>query len=186
MVRDIRVEGLQRTEPGTVFTYLPIKVGETVDAQKITEALRALYATGFFKDVRIEAEGQDLIVTIAERPAIASITFEGLKEFEKEVVLKALKEVGLADSRIFDRSLLERAEQELKRQYLSRGKYAVQITTTVTPLERNRVAINFSLSKAKRPRFAKSILLVLKPTRKRVVGSVRTDDPHLDVLVHQE
>ena len=145
VVRDIRVEGLQRTEPGTVFTYLPIKVGETVDAQKITEALRALYATGFFKDVRIEAEGQDLIVTIAERPAIASITFEGLKEFEKEVVLKALKEVGLADSRIFDRSLLERAEQELKRQYLSRGKYAVQITTTVTPLERNRVAINFSI-----------------------------------------
>ena len=145
VVRDIRIEGLQRTEPGTVFTYLPIKVGETVDAQKITEAIRALYATGFFKDVRIEAEGHELIVSIAERPAIASITFEGMKEFEKDVVLKSLKEVGLADSRIFDRSVLERAEQELKRQYLSRGKYAVQITTTVTPLERNRVAINFAI-----------------------------------------
>ena len=145
VVRDIRIEGLQRTEPGTVFTYLPIKVGETVDAQKITEAIRALYATGFFKDVRIEAVGHELIVTIAERPAIASITFEGMKEFEKDVVLKSLKEVGLADSRIFDRSVLERAEQELKRQYLSRGKYAVQITTTVTPLERNRVAINFAI-----------------------------------------
>lgn len=82
VVRDIRVEGLQRTEPDTVFTYLPIKVGETVDAAKITEAIRALYATGFFKDVRIEAEGHDLIVSIVERPAIASITFEGLKEFE--------------------------------------------------------------------------------------------------------
>ena len=145
VVRDIRVEGLQRTEPGTVFTYLPIKVGETVDAAKITESIRALYATGFFKDVRIEAEGHDLIVSVVERPAIASITFEGLKEFEKDVVLKALKEVGLADSRIFDRSVLERAEQELKRQYLSRGKYAVQITTTVTPLERNRVGINFDI-----------------------------------------
>ena len=145
VVRDIRVEGLQRTEPGTVFTYLPIKVGETVDAQKITEAIRALYATGFFKDVRIEAVGHELIVTIAERPAIASITFEGMKEFEKDVVLKSLKEVGLADSRIFDRSVLERAEQELKRQYLSRGKYGVEITTTVTPLERNRVAINFAI-----------------------------------------
>src|SRR5574343_622399 len=145
VVRDIRVEGLQRTEPGTVFTYLPIKVGETVDAAKITESIRALYATVFFKDVRIEAEGHDLIVSVVERPAIASITFEGLKEFEKDVVLKALKEVGLADSRIFDRSVLERAEQELKRQYLSRGKYAVQITTTVTPLERNRVGINFDI-----------------------------------------
>jgi outer membrane protein insertion porin family len=145
VVQDIRVEGLQRTEAGTVFTYLPIKVGETVDTEKVSESLRALYATGFFKDVRIEAEGHVLIVSVVERPAIASITFEGMKEFEKDVVLKSLKEVGLADSRIFDRSVLERAEQELKRQYLSRGKYAVQITTTVTPLERNRVGINFNI-----------------------------------------
>ncbi|MEN9879398.1 MAG: outer membrane protein assembly factor BamA [Pseudomonadota bacterium] len=145
VVRDIRVEGLQRTEPGTVFTYLPIKVGETVDNEKVSESIRTLYATGFFKDVRIEAEGNVLIVSVVERPAIASITFEGMKEFEKDVVLKALREVGLADSRIFDRSVLERAEQELKRQYLSRGKYAVQITTTVTPLERNRVGINFNI-----------------------------------------
>ena len=145
VVQDIRVEGLQRTEPGTIFTYLPIKVGETVDSEKVSEAIRALFATGFFKDVRIEAEGRVLIVSVVERPAIASITFEGMKEFEKDVVLKALKEVGLADSRIFDRAILERAEQELKRQYLSRGKYAVQITTTVTPLERNRVGINFNI-----------------------------------------
>ena len=145
VVQDIRVEGLQRTEPGTVFTYLPIKVGETVDTEKVSESIRALYATGFFKDVRIEAEGRVLIVSVVERPAIASITFEGMKEFEKDVVLKALKEVGLADSRIFDRSILERAEQELKRQYLAKGKYAVQITTTVTPLERNRVGINFNI-----------------------------------------
>lgn len=145
VVQDIRVEGLQRTEPGTIFTYLPIKVGETVDTEKVSESIRALYATGFFKDVRIEAEGRVLIVSVVERPAIASITFEGMKEFEKDVVLKALKEVGLADSRIFDRSILERAEQELKRQYLAKGKYAVQITTTVTPLEHNRVGINFNI-----------------------------------------
>lgn len=145
VIQDIRVEGLQRTEPGTVFTYLPVKVGETVDSQKISESIRALYATGFFKDVRIEAEGRVLVVSIVERPAVASITFEGMKEFEKDVVLKALKDVGLAESRIFDRSVLERAEQELKRQYLTKGKYGVQITTTVTPLERNRVSINFNI-----------------------------------------
>src|SRR5574343_2033400 len=92
VVQDIRVEGLQRTEAGTVFTYLPIKVGETVDTEKVSESLRALYATGFFKDVRIEAEGRVLIVSVVERPAIASITFEGMKEFEKDVVLKALKD----------------------------------------------------------------------------------------------
>lgn len=145
VVQDIRVEGLQRTEPGTVFTYLPIKVGETVDSEKVSEAIRALYATGFFKDVRIESEGHVLVVSVVERPAIASITFEGMKEFEKDAVLKSLREVGLADSRIFDRSVLERAEQELKRQYLARGKYSVEISTTVTPLERNRVGINFNI-----------------------------------------
>ena len=98
IVKDIRVEGIQRTEAGTVFSYLPIKVGDVMDEDKATEAIKALYATGFFKDVRIEAEGHDLIVSVVERPAIASITFEGLKEFEKDVVLKALKEVADARS----------------------------------------------------------------------------------------
>ncbi len=144
-VKDIRLEGLQRTEAGTVFSYLPVRVGETFNDEKGAAAIKALYATGFFKDVRIEADGNVLVVFVEERPAVASIEFAGMKEFEKDVLVKALKEIGLAEARIFDKSLLDRAEQELKRQYLARGMYAVQITTTVTPMERNRVAINFSV-----------------------------------------
>ena len=144
-VKDIRIEGLQRTEAGTVFSYLPVRVGETFSDEKGAAAIKALFATGFFKDVRIEAEGNVLVVFVEERPAIATIEFSGMKEFDKETVLKSLKEVGFAEARIFDKSLSERAEQELKRQYLSRGIYGVQITTTVTPMERNRVAINFAI-----------------------------------------
>ncbi|MBL8446890.1 MAG: outer membrane protein assembly factor BamA [Zoogloeaceae bacterium] len=145
-VRDIRVEGLQRTEAGTVFSYLPVKVGDRFTNEKASEAVKALFATGFFKDVRVEVEGDVVVVLVDERPAIAQIDFVGVKEFDKEVLRKGLKEVGLAESRIFDRSLLEKAEQELKRQYLSRGFYAAQITTTVTPLERNRVGLNFAVT----------------------------------------
>ncbi len=145
-VKDIRVEGIQRTEPGTIFSYLPIKVGDTLTEEKAAEAIKSLYATGFFKDVRLEADGDVLVVAVVERPAIAEITFAGQKEFDKDKLREALKQIGLAQGRIFDRSLLEKAEQELKTQYLSRGRYAVEITTTVTPLERNRVAINFSIA----------------------------------------
>jgi len=145
-VKDIRLEGMQRTEAGTVFSYLPVRVGETFNDEKGAAAVKALYATGFFKDVRIEADGNVLVVFVEERPAIAVVEFSGIKEFEKDVLVKALKEIGLAEARIFDKSLVDRAEQELKRQYLSRGMYSAQITTTVTPMERNRVAINFAVS----------------------------------------
>ncbi|ATE59997.1 outer membrane protein assembly factor BamA [Thauera sinica] len=145
VVKDIRVEGIQRTEAGTVFNYLPVRVGDRFDEAQAAEAIRALFATGFFSDVRIEAENDVIVVVVDERPAIAQIDFVGVKEFDKEALKKGLREVGLAESRIFDRALLERAEQELKRQYLSRGKYSATITTTVTPLERNRVGINFAV-----------------------------------------
>lgn len=145
VVRDIRVEGIQRTEAGTVFNYLPVRVGESFNDEKAAQAIKALFATGFFKDVRIEAEGDVLVVVIEERPAIASLDFTGMKEFDKDAIKKGLREVGLAESRIFDRAVLDRAEQELKRQYLSRGRYSVDVKTTVTPLERNRVAINFQV-----------------------------------------
>ncbi len=144
-VRDIRVEGVQRTEAGTIFSYLPIKVGERVDDEKVAQAVKALYATGFFRDVRIEAQGDILVVTVQERPTISSLTFVGNKEFDTETIKKALKEIGIADARIFDRSALDRAEQELKRQYITRGKYAATVQTTVTPQERNRVALNFTI-----------------------------------------
>jgi outer membrane protein insertion porin family len=146
VVKDIRVEGLQRTEPGTVFSYLPVKVGETMDEEKARQALRALYATGFFQDVRLEVDRDVLVVSVRERPAIAQIDFVGMKEFEPDNLKKALRELGLAEGRIFDRSLLDGAEQEIKRQYLSRGLYGAEVQTTVTPLERNRVGITVSVS----------------------------------------
>jgi outer membrane protein insertion porin family len=144
-VRDIRVEGIQRTEAGTVFNYLPVRIGDTFDDDKAAAAIKALYATGFFKDVRIETEGDVLVVSVEERPAIASVEFTGTKEFEKDKLRKALKDLGLGESRILDKSLVDRAEQELKRQYLSRGLYGVKITTTVTPIERNRVNVTFAV-----------------------------------------
>ena len=144
-VKDIRVEGIQRTEAGTVFSYLPVRVGDTFNDEKAAAAIKALYATGFFKDVRVEADGNVLVIMVEERPAIASVDFTGTKEFDKTQLTKSLKDLGLGESRILDKSLVDRAEQELKRQYLSRGLYGVQITTTITPLERNRVGVTFTV-----------------------------------------
>jgi outer membrane protein insertion porin family len=144
-VKDIRVEGIQRTEAGTVFSYLPVKVGETLTAENASNAIKALYATGFFKDVRLEVNQDVLTVIVQERPAIASVDFVGMKEFSKEDMSKGLKDLGLAEGRILDRALLDKAEQELKRQYYNRGMYAVQVKATTTPLERNRVAVSFDV-----------------------------------------
>ena len=144
-VKDIRVEGIQRTEAGTVFSYLPVRVGETFSDEKSVAAIKALYATGFFKDVRLEVDGDVLVVLVEERPAIAAVEFTGTKEFEKDVLVKALKEIGVGEAKIFDKASVDRAEQELKRQYLSHGLYGVKITTTVTPIERNRVNVVFAV-----------------------------------------
>ena len=144
-IRDIRVEGVQRTEPGTVFTYLPVKVGDRIDDERAAQSIKALYATGFYSDVRLEAEGDVLIVFVQERPAIASIDFEGMREFTKENLKDGLKQAGISEAKIYDKSLLDRAEKELKRQYTNRGFYGAVIKTTVTPLERNRVALRFDI-----------------------------------------
>ena len=145
VIRDIRVEGVQRTEAGTVFTYLPVKVGERIDDEKAAASIKALYATGFYSDVRLEADGDVLIVFVQERPAIASIDIEGAKEFTKDNLKDGLKQAGIAESKIYDKSLLDRAEKELKRQYTGRGFYSAVVKTTVTPLERNRVALRFDI-----------------------------------------
>lgn len=145
VVRDIRVEGLQRTEAGTVFSYLPIKVGETLNDERAASAIKALFATGFFKDVKLEAQGDVLIVAVEERPSISKLSFSGMKEFSEDDLKTGLKQTGLAEGRVFDKGLLDRAEQELKRQYFNRGLYSVQVVTTVTPLERNRVALQFDV-----------------------------------------
>jgi outer membrane protein insertion porin family len=145
VVKDIRVEGVQRTEPGTVFGYLPVKVGDQMTDDKAAESVKALFATGFFKDVRIEVDKDVVVIYLEERPAIATVDISGSKDIEKDVLKKAVRDVGLVEARLFDRSQLEKAEQEIKRQYLARGRYAIKVTTTVTPLERNRVGLTFAI-----------------------------------------
>jgi outer membrane protein insertion porin family len=145
VVRDVRVDGLQRVDAGTVFSYLPVKVGETFTQQDATQAIQKLYGSGFFSDVNIDSENGVLVVTVKERPTIASVTFNGMREFDAKELTKSLSKVGFGSGRIFDQSLLERAVFELKQQYLSKGKYAVQINPIVTPLPRNRVGISFDI-----------------------------------------
>ena len=148
-VRDIRVEGIQRTDAGTVFNYLPVKVGEVLDDARASEAIKALFETGFFNDIRLDRSGDVLVVIVQERPAIANIEVSGSKQFPAEQLEEGLRQVGLRESRIFDRALLNRAEQEIKGQYISSGRYGVEIETTVTPLERNRVALSFSITEGR-------------------------------------
>jgi outer membrane protein insertion porin family len=145
-LRDIRVEGLQRVEPGTVFASLPFRVGDTYSDDKGAAAIRSLFGLGLFNDVRIEVNGDVVVVVVEERPTVADISFSGVKEFDNEVLRKALRDVGLTEARPYDKALADRAEQELKRQYLNRSMYAAQVVTTVTPTERNRVNLNFSVT----------------------------------------
>ncbi|HEX7384787.1 MAG TPA: outer membrane protein assembly factor BamA [Burkholderiaceae bacterium] len=145
-LKDIRVEGLQRTDAGTVFASLPFRVGDTYTDEKGAAALRALFATGLFKDVRIEIEGDVAVVIVDERPIIANVEFVGIKEFDKDALTKSLKDVGIGEGQPFDKALADRAEQELKRQYLTRSLYGAEVVTTITPLERNRVNVLFTVN----------------------------------------
>ena len=145
-IKDIRVEGLQRTDPGTVFAALPFRIGDTYTDDKGAAALRALFATGLFKDVRIEIDQQVAVVIIDERSIIATVSFVGLKEFDKEPLTKSLRDAGIAEGLPFDRAVIDRAEQEIKRQYLSRSLYGAEVVTTVTPMERNRVSVTFTMT----------------------------------------
>ncbi len=146
VLKDIRVEGLQRTDPGTVFAALPFRIGDTYTDDKGAIALRALFATGLFKDVRIDIEGEVAVVIVDERAVIANVTFVGLKEFDKDQLIKSLKDSGIGEGLPFDRSIVDRAEQEIKRQYLTRSLYGAEVVTTITPLERNRVNVTFTMN----------------------------------------
>ena len=145
VMTDIRVEGLQRVEPGTVFASLPFKVGETYSDEKGTAAIRSLFSLGLFKDVRIQTLQAVVLVIVEERPIISSVEFVGTKEFDKDTLKKALREIGLSDGRPFDKALADRAEQEIKRQYINKSLYGAEITSTITPIERNRVNLTFSV-----------------------------------------
>jgi outer membrane protein insertion porin family len=172
-IKDIRVEGIQRTEPGTVFSYLPVKVGDTLDDERATASLRALFATGFFKDVELKTEQGVLVVVVKERPTVASVEINGVKDFPKDQLRDNLKIVGLAEGRILDKSVLEKSVNELKRQYVARGKYAVEVKSTVKELERNRVAVSFDVEEG----------LASKIRRINIVGNqVYKEDDLLDVM----
>ncbi|WP_312305623.1 outer membrane protein assembly factor BamA [Pulveribacter sp.] len=145
-VQDIRVEGLQRVEPGTIFASLPMRVGDEYNDEKGAAAIRALFALGLFKDVRLEASGNVLVVVVEERPTVADVDFAGTKEFDKDTLKKAMRDVGLTEGRPFDKALADRAEQELKRQYINRSLYGAEVVTTVTPIERNRVNVTFTVT----------------------------------------
>jgi len=158
-VRDIRIEGLQRVEPGTVFASLPFRIGDEYNDEKGSAAIRALFGLGLFKDVRVEVNGDVLVVIVEERPTVADVDFVGAREFDKDALKKALREIGLTEGRPYDQSLADRAEQELKRQYINRSLYGAEVVTTVTPIERNRVNLTFAVTEGE-PAKIKEIRIV--------------------------
>jgi outer membrane protein insertion porin family len=151
-IADIRVEGLQRISAGTVFTYLPVEKGDTLDRGTSSEAIRALFRTGFFSDVRLERQGEILVVVVSERPAINTITLTGNKDIKTEDLLGGLRNIGLSEGETFNPLNLDRVTQELIRQYNNRGKYNVTITPTISELDRNRVDIGIVIAEGKAAR----------------------------------
>ena len=187
VLRDIRVEGLQRTDAGTVFASLPFRVGDTYNDEKGAAALRALFATGLFKDVRIEIEGSVVVVIVEERPIIANVDFVGLKEFDKDALIKSLRDVGIGEGLPFDKALADRAEQELKRQYLTRSLYGAEVVTTVTPIERNRVNVTFTVTEGEAATISEIRIVGTKAfSREHAARPVRPGHRRLADLVHQD
>ena len=154
-IADIRIEGLQRVPAGTVFSHLPIQVNDTVSEDVTAEIIRALYATGDFDDVQVRRADDVLVIQVRERPAIAQIDLVGNQSIKTEVLKQALKDIGLAEGRTFKRMALDRIEQELRQQYLMAGKYGVGVTSTVSPLERNRVAVRIEIAEGLTARIKK-------------------------------
>ena len=149
-VSNIRIEGLQRISEGTIYNYLPVNIGDHLNAQRVREAMRALYTTGFFRDVELRRDGTVLIVAVAERPSLESVDIKGNKDIKTEDLQKSLRNVGLAAGKTFDRSTLDEVTQYLTDQYYSRGKYAVQIDTKVENLPDNRVRVNINIKEGSR------------------------------------
>ncbi len=183
-VGDIRVEGLQRISEGTVFNYLPVNIGDHLDGQRIGEAMRALYATGFFRDVELRRDGNTLLVVVVERPSIAKFEIKGNKDIKTEDLQKSLRNVGLATGKIFDRSVLDEVKQYLTDQYFSRGKYAVRVDTKVTDLPGNKVDVVVDIKEGKRAKIR--MINLVGNTRlqgKGILAEPRAEDAELAVLV---
>src|ERR1700683_621902 len=149
-VSNIRIQGLQRISEGTVYNYLPVNIGDHLNPQRVREAMRALYATGFFRDVELRREGNILLVVVVERPSIAKFEVKGNKDIKTEDLTKSLRNVGLAQGKTFDRSVLDEVKQYLTDQYFSRGKYAVRVDTQVTDLPGNKVDVLVDIKEGKR------------------------------------
>src|SRR5260221_14438407 len=157
---------------------MPVKVGERSDDDKAAQAIKALYATGFYSDARLESDGDVLIVFVQERPAIATIDIEGSREFTKDNLKDGLKQAGISEAKIYDKSVLDRAEKELKRQYTSRGFYGAKITTTVTPLERNRVALRFDVDEGNVTKIADINIIGAKDfTERQLLRQIKLTTP---------
>jgi outer membrane protein insertion porin family len=178
-VGDIRVEGLQRISEGTVFNYLPVNIGDHLDGQRIGEAMRALYATGFFRDVELRRDGNTLLVVVVERPSIAKFEIKGNKDIKTEDLQKSLRNVGLAQGKTFDRSVLDEVKQYLTDQYFSRGKYAVRVDTKITELPGNKVDVVVDIKEGKRAKI-EMINLVGNTTfkEKDVLGTLELKTPN--------
>jgi len=146
LIKDIRVEGLQRISAGTVFNFLSVKVGDEMSNKDAKSIIRSLYKSKYFSDVGVEQEDGVLVIKVTERPAVSSIEFVGNKDLESDELLKALQQMGFSEGQVFEQAMLERVELELERQYFSRGKYGVTIESEVTPLPRNRVAIRITMA----------------------------------------
>lgn len=149
IIEDIRLEGLERITAGTVFNYLPVKVDDAFDESRYSEAVGALFKTGFFEDVRLERDGNILVFIFKERPAIGSITINGNTDIETDDLLENLRQVDFAEGRVFVQAQLDQVERELQRQYFALGKYAAKVSSSATPLNDNRVAIVIDVSEGK-------------------------------------
>ena len=169
VIEDIRVEGLKRITPGTVFNYLPMKVGDKFNDSTSSDAVRALFKTGFFDDVKVEKDGNNLVLIFKERPAIGTISIIGNEDIKSEELLDNLKQIGFAEGRVFLQAQLDMVEAEMQRQYYSFGKYAAEITSTVTPLDNNRVAIKIDVSEG----------IVAKIKKINIVGNSIFDEKDL-------
>lgn len=148
-IDDIRVEGLQKLESGTILTYLPVSVGDRIDRERSQQAIRALYDTGLFEDVSLGRDEDTLVVQVQERPEIASFSIEGNKQIGGEELKKSLRQQGLAEGELYRRALLDQLELELRRQYYANGFYGVSIDTEITELEGNRVDIAINIEEGK-------------------------------------
>ena len=169
VVGDIRVEGLQRISEGTVYNYLPVNIGDRLDQRRLQEAIRALFATGFFRDIELRRDGATLVVVVYERPSIESFEITGNKDIKTEDLQKSLRSVGLATGKTFDRSVLEEVQGYLTDQYFSRGKYAVRIDPKVEEVPGNKVKIKIEVVEGKRARIRQI----------NIVGNTVYDDKEL-------